>query len=72
MAFSKHSAIIAGFGRHFIKTGAIPEEYHRYLIEGENIRNAGDYDIKTSFTEKDAMDQIERAEKLLKLAELMI
>lgn len=43
LAFSKHSAVIAAFGQHFAKPGATPPEFHRYLIEGQNVRNAADY-----------------------------
>ena len=32
LSFSKHSAVIAAFGQRFIKTGEVPQEFHRYLI----------------------------------------
>ena len=35
LSFSKHSAVIAGFGQHFVETGRVPTDFHRYLIEGE-------------------------------------
>ncbi len=31
-AFSKHSAVIAAFGQRFVKTGLVPEHFHRFLI----------------------------------------
>ena len=43
LAYSKHSATIAGFGKHFAKTGRIPKEYHRYLIRAFEARQEGDY-----------------------------
>lgn len=67
LAFSKHSAVIAKFGEHFAKTGIVPTEYHRYLIEGSDRRNVGDYDIGPGLTEAQAADQIARAEKFLEL-----
>ena len=67
LAFSKHSAVIAKFGEHFAKTGRVPAEYHRYLIEGSDRRNIGDYDIGPGLTEAQASDQIARAEKFLQL-----
>ena len=30
LTFSKHSAVIAAFGEHFVKPGRIPPEFHRY------------------------------------------
>jgi uncharacterized protein (UPF0332 family) len=69
LAFSKHSAVIAAFGERFAKSGRIPQEFHRYLIEGESSRNVGDYDIKPGLSKGEATEQIKRAEKFLKLAE---
>lgn len=33
LSFSKHSAVIAAFGREFAKQGIVSTEFHRYLIE---------------------------------------
>lgn len=43
LSFSKHSAVIAAFGREFVKTGKI----HRYLIEAQEARLTADYDTMT-------------------------
>lgn len=72
LSFSKHSAVIAAFGQHFAKTGRVPAEYHRYLIESEQLRNVGDYDVHTGLTENDATNQLNRAEDFLSLAEQFI
>lgn len=32
LAFSKHSAVIAAFGKHFVRTNRVPVEFHRYLL----------------------------------------
>jgi len=39
LSFSKHSAVIAAFGQHFIRTGRVSQGCHRYLIEGEDSRS---------------------------------
>ena len=31
LSFSKHSAVIAAFGKHFAKPGLVASELHRYL-----------------------------------------
>jgi uncharacterized protein (UPF0332 family) len=72
LAFSKHSAVIAAFGQRFAKTARVPQEFHRYLIEGEASRNVGDYDTGPGLSEKDATEQIRRAEEFLNLAERSI
>ena len=72
LAFSKHSAVISSFGERLVKTGRVDSQYHRYLIEGQDSRNVGDYDLHSSVTADDADEQIVRAEKLLELANNMI
>ena len=46
LSFSKHSAVIAAFGLHFVKAGHVASDFHRYLIEGMDSRNVGDYALK--------------------------
>ncbi|RJP68207.1 MAG: HEPN domain-containing protein [Candidatus Abyssobacteria bacterium SURF_17] len=72
LAFSKHSAVIAAFGQKFAKTGCVPQDFHRYLIEAEHSRNVGDYDIGADLTEEDARKHIDRAEEFLKVGEQLI
>lgn len=69
LTFSKHSTVIAKFGEHFIKTGRVPVEFHRYLIKAENSRIVGDYDTGQSLTPSHAELQINRAEQFLELVE---
>lgn len=45
LTFSKHSSVIAAFGQHFAKTGRLPQELHRMLIEAQDMRNLSDYDL---------------------------
>lgn len=47
MSFSSHSAVIAAFGKEFAKSGALDPKLHRFLIDGQDLRNAGDYDVGT-------------------------
>lgn len=68
VAYSKHSAVISAFGQKFTKTGRIPEEYHRYLIEGQESRNIGDYDTGPGLSHDQAAEQIARAAKFIHLA----
>jgi len=42
-SFSKHSAVIAAFGREFVKPGLLPQSLHRDLLEAYDLRNLGDY-----------------------------
>ena len=42
---SKHSAVIAAFGREYAKTGKVDPKYHKALIEGFEWREKSDYDV---------------------------
>jgi len=72
LSYSKHSSVIAAFGNKFTRTGFVPPEFHRYLIEGQNSRNICDYDIKPGISQAEAHEQINRAKKFLELAENLI
>ncbi|MCT7971873.1 HEPN domain-containing protein [Laspinema olomoucense] len=72
LAFSSHAAVISALGRDFARTGRIPVEFHRYLIDAQNKRNQADYDINTEITESQANEQINRAEEFLKLGETQL
>jgi uncharacterized protein (UPF0332 family) len=69
LSYSKHSAVVAAFGQKFAKTGIVPSEYHRYLIDAEEKRSAGDYKIFPVFSEEETNEQIERAEMFIEFAE---
>ncbi len=43
LTFTKHSAVIAAFGKEFAKTGEIDPKLHRYLTSAQEARNLGDY-----------------------------
>lgn len=68
LTFSKHSGVIAAFGQHFAKTGRVSKEFHRYLIDGERKRLTGDYDIGPGLSEREALEEIDHAQKFLDLA----
>jgi uncharacterized protein (UPF0332 family) len=65
LAFSKHSAVIAAFGREFAKPGLVPVELHRFLIDSFSVRNAGDYASGGEVSADDAREQIDRAERFV-------
>jgi len=68
LTFSKHSAVHAAFGQRFAKTDKLPAKFHRYLIEGIEIRHVGDYSM-SPVSERDSSEQIDRAKEFLRLAE---
>jgi len=72
MSFSKHSAVISAFGQYFVHSGKVPVEFHRFLMEAQELRHSGDYAAHNTVTPEQAQEQINRAEKFLKLAEQLI
>jgi uncharacterized protein (UPF0332 family) len=43
--YSKHSAVIAAFGREFAKTGVLPRQLHVHLMQAEQARIQSDYEV---------------------------
>ena len=68
LSFSKHSAVIAAFGREFAKPQRVPVEFHRFLIEAQELRTTGDYGQLNAVTSDQAAEQIDHAEQFLALA----
>lgn len=52
--FSKHSAVIAAFGKEFSATGDLDPKFHEYLIKSQAVRLTGDYDHSETVTEASA------------------
>ena len=69
LAYSKHSAVIAAFGREFAKTGELSAEFHAHLREAAEARNISDYQTVSHITEETALQHISRAKELLAVAE---
>lgn len=72
LSFSKHSAVIAAFGKHFASTGAIPEELHRWLIKAQELRHSADYGNVNEVSGEEAQSVITRAEEFLETAKQII
>jgi uncharacterized protein (UPF0332 family) len=72
LTFSSHAAVISAFGRDFARTGRVPVEFHRYLIDAQDLRNQGDYDIDSAITESEANELISHAQQFLELAKRLL
>ena len=72
LTFSSHAAVISAFGRDFARTGRVPVEFHRYLIDAQDLRNQGDYNIDSAITEDEANELIAQAELFLELGERLL
>jgi uncharacterized protein (UPF0332 family) len=72
LSFSKHSAVIAAFGRHFVRTGRVPAELHHELVQAEKARLVADYMAGRSVPGQEADEQIKRAQRFLAVAEELV
>lgn len=76
LAFSRHSAVNAAFGQHFARTGLVPAELHRSLLDAFELRNLGDYSTDPFTREmaegvlRDAHTFVEAVEGYLKSIDL--
>jgi uncharacterized protein len=68
-SFSKHSAVIAAFGKEFVKTGTFDSRFHRYLLNAFDLRNAGDYGVIHAVRAEKARQTIDEARELLEAVE---
>ncbi|MDJ1170249.1 HEPN domain-containing protein [Roseofilum sp. BLCC_M154] len=68
LSYSKHSAVIAAFGRIFARTNRIPVELHRYLIDAERIRLRADYNTELDISETDVEQLVSQGEEMLNFA----
>jgi uncharacterized protein (UPF0332 family) len=62
LAYSSHSAVLAAFGREFIKPGRLDPKWHRALHEVFQVRQVGDYEPLEQVSEETARRTLEEAE----------
>ncbi len=65
ISVSKHSTLIALFGKEFIKTGEVPHKFFTHLRTAFNLRQTADYSFVVGITEEEARENIRRAKEFL-------
>lgn len=65
LSFSSHSAVIGAFGREFAKDNQKFREFHKALIDAQDLRNRSDYDLDVNITASEAKKQIEIAKQFM-------
>jgi uncharacterized protein (UPF0332 family) len=69
LSFSRHSAVIANFGKEFAKTGILNPKFHHYLTESQDRRNIGDYSILAEVTKEEVREMLTWAKEFIRAAE---
>ena len=67
--YSKHAGVIAYFQKEYVKTGKFDKLYSKYLSQAFQIRNQADYEDFYIVSQKDEMEQYEKADKFVKVVE---
>jgi uncharacterized protein (UPF0332 family) len=65
LSFSKHSAVISAFGKHFVKAGLLSSALHGYLSDAFKDRQIGDYEAAIAISKEQARTHIKNAEEFL-------
>lgn len=71
LSFSSHAAVISAFGREVAKSGIVPVQFHRYMLDAQNKRTQADYntDSAAKLTAEDTRLLIQQSEQFIQLAE---
>ncbi len=70
--YSSHAAVTAAFGREFAKTGLLEAYLHRYLLDAQDLRNVGDYDLRADLTGEQVDRIIAWAQEFIAAAETFL
>ncbi len=65
----KHGGVHALFGEHFIKTGLIDAQFHRFLLDAFDRRLQADYGFDTVIGKEEVNEMIAQAREFLDEAE---
>lgn len=65
-SYNSHAGVLGGFGQEFAKTGKLDVKFHRWLIDGQDIRNVGDYGVGTEVSSEQAVEVISQAEEFIR------
>lgn len=69
LSFSSHSAVIAAFGKEFARSGALDPKFHRYLIDAQDSRQAGDYGVGPAVSAAQAQKILDWTREFIATAE---
>jgi uncharacterized protein (UPF0332 family) len=65
LSLAKHSGVIGKFGELFARTGELPTQLHRHLLDAFQVRQVADYAVLRHVTGDEAALHISRAREFL-------
>ena len=66
LVFSKHSAVISAFNKHFIRTAIFPKEFSKSITRLFRERQVGDYEFDLSIEQDEAREDLRIAANIVK------
>lgn len=72
LTYSKHSGVISGFSKEFIKTCVFPKEFSNKIRSLFRDREISDYSYSLTIEREQAQEDIKTAEEIIKAVEVYI
>ena len=72
LSYSKHSGVIGGFSKEFIKTGIFPKSFSKKIRSLLHDREISDYSYSLTVERNQAEKDIEIAEEIVKTVEVYL
>lgn len=69
-SYSSHGALQSAFGSEFAKTGRLDPKFHRWLIDAQDLRNTGDYNVGTTLKRTQIEEMFNWAAEFIQAAEV--
>ncbi|MDR7522790.1 MAG: HEPN domain-containing protein [Armatimonadota bacterium] len=68
LRYRKHGGVHSAFGEHFVKTGVLKADFHRWMLDAFDKRIEGDYGVEARVTAEDAKTMFRQAWEFLRAA----
>ena len=67
ISFKRHKDTLAYFNKNYVVAGILSREMGKKIVKAEEIRHASDYDTFYVASKEDTVQQIDTADKLIRL-----
>ena len=67
VSFKRHKDTLAYFNKNYVAAGILSREMGKKIVKAEEIRHASDYDTFYVASKEDTVQQIETADKLIRM-----
>ena len=68
----RHSAVVALFTEHFIKSGSLAKEVYQIITSAKAKRERADYEDYVEFAKEETEEQLKKAKEFIEAAENLL